>query len=165
MISILLKEKIGKFEEANEFWRGPSLEKWDGRTVLYTENSHQIKRKSDCIYHFLIDLDPNSLPFGTKSFFLYNLISVWFKIFLWCTTAVLCTCTGTTSTENVHGYKISVLMHGNKNMQESRIKTNNTHKKSILITKIYFLLYTHREMYNDMNKKKHEIFRLAILDK
>ena len=29
--------------------------------------SYQIKAKSDCIYQFPIDLDPNGSPFGSKS--------------------------------------------------------------------------------------------------
>ena len=29
--------------------------------------SYQINLKSDCIYHFPIDLDPNVCPFGSKS--------------------------------------------------------------------------------------------------
>jgi len=32
-----------------------------------TEKSYEINLKSDCIYHFLIDMDPNGLPFGSKS--------------------------------------------------------------------------------------------------
>ena len=39
--------------------------------TLYTQRNllefFQIKLKSDCIYHFLIDLEPNGRPFDPKS--------------------------------------------------------------------------------------------------
>ena len=43
----------------------------DGRSwgpqFYYTEKSYQINPKSDCIYHFPVDLEPKGRPFGSKS--------------------------------------------------------------------------------------------------
>ena len=51
------------------------LERFQGEEISYfftTQReiflkSYQIKPKSECIYHFLIDLEPNGRPFGSRS--------------------------------------------------------------------------------------------------
>ena len=34
--------------------------------ILFFSKSYQVNPKSDCIYHFPIDLEPNGRPFGSK---------------------------------------------------------------------------------------------------
>ena len=53
--------------------------------------SFQINQKSDCIYHFPIDLEPNERPFGSlmvEENGKYNLISGWFNNISLCASTI-----------------------------------------------------------------------------
>ena len=139
-ISILTRLQFGfNFCPPSTLWHVSTSHDYHSKLTLFHtfpckhreifSKSCWINPKSDCIYHFPIDLEPNRRPFGfpnQSENVKYNLISGWFnkiyKIFLCVqrqdmTTAIRCLAVRKTSVSRHHGgppktpYTITTLLY------------------------------------------------------